>query len=257
MGKQIRLSELFEKDDGLFDFIARKQLDYEEPQRIGTPRGEKIGFSAKKYQASMLVGLTNIKLKKLAKDLNRKYGLSYGLLRKWKTEDDFMAEAKKHVKEFAGLVLKLIEKSVSKHYEEYNRYYDCKTDERPKPMGFPALYRDAQIFSKELINELSMLAQERGKAIGQKFLNKKLNGKKFAVEWRIFQEIKGIVELAEGKATKNIKLRIFRIQAPIIWVKDLINSKRVFSKREQRIIIDSLTDVIESLEDIRRDYGSE
>ena len=94
----------FEKDDGVFDYIARMEFDYEEPQREGTPRGEKIGFTTKKYLASLLVGLTNFKLKKLADDLNRKYGLSYGLLKKWRTEAYFKGACEGHASDFADFL---------------------------------------------------------------------------------------------------------------------------------------------------------
>jgi hypothetical protein len=82
----------------LQSFIQEKTDNYIEPQREGTPRGEPIGLSLVKYKASLYI-LTNKKLKEIAKELE----ISYGLLRKWKTEKAFSSIVEKHREEFAGL----------------------------------------------------------------------------------------------------------------------------------------------------------
>jgi hypothetical protein len=75
-----------------------KYEEYEEPQRKGTARGEPIGFSLDKF-ASALYSLTNHKQKELAKSL----GVSYGLLRKWHTEDAFIKIMMELHREFADI----------------------------------------------------------------------------------------------------------------------------------------------------------
>jgi hypothetical protein len=80
----------------LHQFIIEKYLSYEEPQRKGTPKGDPIGFSKKKYLASLLM-LTNYKRKDIAKQY---LGISYGLLRKWGTEYQFKETILQHCAEF-------------------------------------------------------------------------------------------------------------------------------------------------------------
>lgn len=65
-------------------FIEAKLRGYVEPERAGTPKGEPIGMSRKKYHAALL-GLTSVDLRKQAKQI----GVSYGVLRKWRTEEAF------------------------------------------------------------------------------------------------------------------------------------------------------------------------
>ncbi|MDY6862953.1 MAG: hypothetical protein SVR08_11885 [Spirochaetota bacterium] len=79
----------------LAKFIAEKIRSYVEPQRKGTPKGEPIGFSKKKYMASLLM-MTGFNQKIIASDL----GVSYGLLRNWNTEKPFKKLVEKHNKEF-------------------------------------------------------------------------------------------------------------------------------------------------------------
>lgn len=80
----------------LSEFINRKFLAYQEPQRKGTQRGEPIGLSLNKYHAALLM-LYDIKLKDIAKQIR----VSYGLLRKWRTEERFWKEFLTLADEFA------------------------------------------------------------------------------------------------------------------------------------------------------------
>jgi hypothetical protein len=65
-------------------FIQDRLAAYVEPQRAGTPRGETIGFSRKKYHA-VLLAMTNIDLKKQAQII----GVTAGVLRTWRAEPAF------------------------------------------------------------------------------------------------------------------------------------------------------------------------
>lgn len=80
----------------LMKFISEKITKYNEPSRAGTPRGEKIGFPLKKYTAAIL-SLFSYNLKELS-ELSK---VSYGLLRKWRTEPDFLDLIHRSCQEFA------------------------------------------------------------------------------------------------------------------------------------------------------------
>ena len=72
-------------DDGLLTrFIREKLAQHVEPTRLGTPRGAPIGFSRKKMTAA-LFALTRADVKQTAKEVR----VSYGLVRKWRTEAAF------------------------------------------------------------------------------------------------------------------------------------------------------------------------
>lgn len=84
-------------------FIERKASQYVELSRSGTPKGRTIGFSKKKYLATLYM-LTDDKQITIAMEL----GISYGLLRKWKTEGTFNAMFTRHCREFAEIFIKYI-----------------------------------------------------------------------------------------------------------------------------------------------------
>ena len=74
--------------------FAEEQLkNYDEPKRLGTPKGDPIGHSRKKYYTAIMMILypNCLKLKEIAK----LSGVSNGVLRIWRTEEQF----KKAVKE--------------------------------------------------------------------------------------------------------------------------------------------------------------
>lgn len=79
----------------LQQFIKEKKTNYVPPERKGTPKGDPIGFSAEKYEATLLM-LTDLK----QKDIADKVGASHGLLRKWNTEELFREEVKRHHVQF-------------------------------------------------------------------------------------------------------------------------------------------------------------
>jgi hypothetical protein len=67
-------------------FIGEKLAQHVEPTRLGTPRGVPIGFSRKKMAAA-LFALTTADVKETAREVR----VSYGLIRKWRTEVAFKA----------------------------------------------------------------------------------------------------------------------------------------------------------------------
>ncbi len=78
------------------EFIFEKLDSYIEPERKGTPKGDAIGLSRKKYEAS-IYNITSLKQKSLARLLD----IPYGVLRKWRTEDIYRKELRKNCAEFA------------------------------------------------------------------------------------------------------------------------------------------------------------
>jgi hypothetical protein len=81
----------------LTDFISRKLSQYVEPERAGTPKGELIGLSKKKYHASLLC-LTSCSLKEIA----FKVKMPYASVRRWNTEETFTKQIRKNIDEFFG-----------------------------------------------------------------------------------------------------------------------------------------------------------
>ena len=76
-------------------FIDTNLQRYIEPTRAGTPKGETVGLSRKKFHAALL-SLTSLDLRKQAKLIR----VSYGLLRKWRTEEALLEEVRQLEKEF-------------------------------------------------------------------------------------------------------------------------------------------------------------
>jgi len=90
-------------------FISEKIQRYFEPSRQGTPKGTDIGFSGKKYGAT-LYSLTNVTQKEIASRLE----VSHGLLRKWHTEDAFKKMIETHCRDFAEVFMQNIQDRINR-----------------------------------------------------------------------------------------------------------------------------------------------
>ena len=101
----------------LANFITRKMDSYQEPSRKGTPKGEAIGFSQVKHTA-MLLALTNTDLRQVAKS----QGISYGLLRKWRTEADFKKMMSSHVEEFVDELIEALRVKVEENNKAFRAF---------------------------------------------------------------------------------------------------------------------------------------
>src|SRR5215813_4535550 len=95
------------------DFLREKARNYVAPTRLGTPRGEAVGLFEQKY-AGTLLALTNEDVKKQAQIL----GVSYGVLRKWRTEEEFQKTVDKHCGEFVDRFFQHIKDSVAANRKE-------------------------------------------------------------------------------------------------------------------------------------------
>jgi hypothetical protein len=88
-------------------FIDTKTAQYVEPVREGTAKGDPIGLSSIKYKSTLLF-LTSLKGKEIAEAV----GVSYGLLRVWRTEEAYLSAIARHETAFAAMVAKHIFESV-------------------------------------------------------------------------------------------------------------------------------------------------
>jgi hypothetical protein len=104
----------------LGEYVHYNAYNYEEPTRRGIPKGKRIGFSREKYLAAMLVGITNWKLKKIAKECE----VSYGLLRKWRTESKFSSASYFHAISFVSEIIKRTKKYTVTRTEDIEKYME-------------------------------------------------------------------------------------------------------------------------------------
>ena len=102
-------------NDMLTEFIKAKITGYQEPERSGTRRGDPIGLSLVKFEAALL-SLTSMRQQLVA----RIVGVSYGVLRVWRTEDLYKKTIRTLTREFAdAYVYQLISATMkSSSYEE-------------------------------------------------------------------------------------------------------------------------------------------
>ena len=147
----------------LLRFIKEKRESYVEPSRKGTPRGEIIGLSLEKYMASLFM-LTSMNLKRISE----RSKVSYGLIRKWRTETPFKGQIEKHIMEYAPLFIGYQFKRWAEKDKGFWDYYDL--DDLPPEYDLkdyePNLFMDDEIkfygssLKKELFEKLLMLGGE-------------------------------------------------------------------------------------------------
>lgn len=110
-----RLEESRKLPGLLYQFISTKAEGYQrEPERTraGTPRGELIGFSTKKYEASLWM-LTSFNKKEIAGLVGQKYNM----VRHWIHEKEFQEKIGQHMEEFFRVFIKRVHERVeSKPY---------------------------------------------------------------------------------------------------------------------------------------------
>lgn len=132
--------------------MFEKLRTYIEPTRKGTPKGDPVGFSATKYTAT-LACMKKIPLKKIAAQLN----VSYGLLRKWRTEDNFNELIIQHCIEFAKKVKNHLVRRAKKQHELWTEYIKHPLDEvvkTPPPFLSQNEFMDIKFYSNLLILEV-------------------------------------------------------------------------------------------------------
>ncbi len=149
----------------LVSFIREKLDHYVEPTREGTPKGEPIGLSRVKYEASLfclydLQARHKEGLKAVAKTLK----ISYGLLRKWRTEEGFKKAIQEHVEEFSSVFLDFAQKMHRKGRDDWNQHLGLplnKLSSEPLPSIVDHLkaLSDAGLYSKDLLQAIELKMQ--------------------------------------------------------------------------------------------------
>lgn len=147
----------------LRSYMKEKVDHYAEPARKGTPKGEPIGLSRAKYEASLLC-LYDLKarhdegLKAVAKTLK----ISYGLLRKWRTEEAFKKAIEEHIEEFSSLFLDFMNQKhqeLKSRWDRLERQSLRKLVKEPLPSIADEVREplsDAQFYSPALVIAISL-----------------------------------------------------------------------------------------------------
>ncbi len=148
------------KDGIFYEFILYQLHNYREPTRAGTPKGDKIGFSRDKYYASILCGITNFNLQKIAEISNT----SHGVIRKWRTEKDFKAACDQHCSDFVDEIIKRIDKGIAILEKKVDNFLNndgshpfAKSPEQPLD-PVERIFIDAKYFNKKVLKKLSIAA---------------------------------------------------------------------------------------------------
>lgn len=114
----------------LQNFIEGKLAAHSEPRRKGKPKGEPIGFTTAKYAVSLYSLYDIYGAKGGLKALAKKSGVSYGVIRKWRTELSFTKLVKKHCREFARVFVHRIEERAQLGVNPLEQY--IKSTPKPK-----------------------------------------------------------------------------------------------------------------------------
>ncbi len=163
----------------LTEFIENKIKTYQEPLRGGRYKGKPVKFSKPKYSAC-LYSLTNTPIKEQA----NKIEATYGLLRKWRTEDRFQQQARELSDEFAETFFnKITELKFKKGTTEQNHYYD---------------------FLKKSINQIEEVTEEESI-----FLDKDLYGE---------LTLESIIETFIKKLDSNEKVDYARFEKFLLYI---------------------------------------
>ena len=114
-------------------FLYEKLQGYAERTRKGTPRGDRIGFPKAKYWAA-LIALTNTPLQEAA----RVVGITYGLLRRWRSEVEFKALVASLREEFVDTVfMPYIRRTWEAVRQRLNHEMELSLDELERLPGPP------------------------------------------------------------------------------------------------------------------------
>jgi len=133
----------------LFHKWADPQLEkYEEPERVGVPRGEPVGFSAKKFHAALAQVLKpSFTLAEIA-DL---VGVSDGQVRVWRTEEPFKKLAEELQAGFLNYIADRLDRDDRNN--DFNNYKDIFICLALFPNGI-------YVYHKKLIEKLVYLSNE-------------------------------------------------------------------------------------------------
>ena len=131
MISRLNISEILGHKENtlLFKYCDKEINGYDEPERRGVHKGDRIGSSFMRNAAAVLVGLTNIQMKILAETSQ----MSYSSMRTWNTQEDFKNEKERRCQEFIDFVKEEIKKGFNTGdiQDEY-LYSECVEENLPK-----------------------------------------------------------------------------------------------------------------------------
>lgn len=136
-------------------FIYDKKSKYKEPSKKGIPRGEKVGFSKQKYDASLEL-MKEVSLVELAKSEN----ISYSVVRIWNREPEFEVQIAQNCKEFALIVVAHLKETIMNSFERYFEFWSGRIDEEPVIERTYPEFEDAAIYSKQLKENIRKQSEE-------------------------------------------------------------------------------------------------
>jgi hypothetical protein len=137
----------------LQNFLVQKLKDYKEPIRKGTPRGEPVGLCKAKYTMTLLM-LYNNPLKTAS---IKGHVSSYGLLRKWQTEDVFNKMVEAHSREFGKLVAMHLRRRAKRQHQLLMEYYNLPLKtiaSTPPPLLSHKEFMDSKHYSPILMKSI-------------------------------------------------------------------------------------------------------
>lgn len=255
MGREIEKSQKLTQGSVLFDFITRKIREYREPQRKGTPRGDKIGFPWNKHIMSLWVGLTNDKLVTIAKNVGVNIGVSYGLLKKWNSEEDFKLQADRYAQEFVSFIVNGLKSEFRKKLDNYEDYLDGKNEEGLKGAEIVRFKKHAKKFSDRVLIYLEVAAfdfvenkdylkyrSELNSGIREPDLDQDFN-------WTMFHQTSNLVKYARGETFKTDSTVNLMLSKSVVSFVESVLTKGEITESERREAVTGLALIREYFED--------
>ena len=229
------------------EFIVFKYHYHEDPIRKGTPRGEKIGFFWVKQNACIALAVTNSKMKQIAEQLE----ISYGLLRKWKSEQDFQKEMSKHVWEFVMEILHRVDAEIEEGPKRFQDYIDGVNDDSNNlntPFNpYSRVMVDAPQFSNGVMNLLT--------GFGDKFLKEATRKGSLEIEDEYFKYHLIFRIIMYGRHKIAAPLHPQLLESMAAEAKSIMQSKKTLSEKERRCVISRLDVVEKGLAGIHAETG--
>lgn len=256
MKKRLNSTEILEaisqKDERslITPYINFKQNNYEEPERKGTPKGDKIGFSITKFKASMLVGLMDLSLKRISKECD----VSYGLLRKWNSEPDFKKEKENLCTEFASILMKYVNSEFRKSWLQYKDYFDCKTDKKTELVNLDKIEREGKLYSRSLLIKILELEGHQFEERERLFENGEIDSDEYLYSLTIKNRVVKFFGSSIGIEKIDLIDPVAMAKMVTQQIRRIITIKRNLSKKEQRTILGYLDIIAEEfLKDEKHD----
>ena len=221
----------------LQDFITGEIENFQDPERRGVRKGEKIGFTKNKSIACLLTGLLNTTPKKLAGEYGKNL-FTYALLRKWRSEPEFKTEAENFATEFALRLVQYITDEIYKSNEEFDEYLYGTGDDYSE-INIDPIVPNARQLSSAVVACLKghvnyyINSLEKQPSFSEKIIHSE-----------IIKEIVSLVNYIEGKPpipVKVGKLELIAISSIVNEVESIIAAKL---PEEEFIQVDKLLDLI-------------